>query len=255
MNRQSVGPKSIKDGIHLKMIGTDFYAFRIEKILKSTKETENKFHTLYCLDGDFQYFIPEELLVEYGVKEGYYIVFAKTPYFNSSEFALVATFINSFAYHTLFQEKKEDQKLSFGEMMYEPATSFDGAKNKPWFEIDAETIKPWNEYQEAMDKIYKETGNIFINPNTQKQMDFGAVFSHVKDTAYIKSNGKEIFPEHNKSGFRRKNWEPNVVVRVQTPDAHSKMTGPYLYLEADLGRLPWQPSTFDLFANNWELVD
>lgn len=44
-------------------------------------------------------------------------------------------------------------------------------------------------------------------------------------------------------------------VEAQFPDAHSKMSSPYLYLNNAQGhRFPWFPSAGDLFANDWYLV-
>ena len=43
-------------------------------------------------------------------------------------------------------------------------------------------------------------------------------------------------------------------VRVQRPDAHSKMQVPYLYLRNAQGELvPWVPSQGDLFARDWQV--
>lgn len=55
-------------------------------------------------------------------------------------------------------------------------------------------------------------------------------------------------------GMRLPNWQPDVVVRAQFPDEHSKMTAPYLYVESRFGRVPWKETMIELFAENWEVV-
>lgn len=41
-------------------------------------------------------------------------------------------------------------------------------------------------------------------------------------------------------------------VELQIPDAHSKMTQPYLYITTVTGdRVPWVPSQSDFLADDW----
>lgn len=56
-------------------------------------------------------------------------------------------------------------------------------------------------------------------------------------------------------GMRLPQWQPDVVVRAQFPDEHSKMTAPYLYVESRFGRVPWKETMIELFAENWEVVE
>lgn len=56
-------------------------------------------------------------------------------------------------------------------------------------------------------------------------------------------------------GFRLPSWQPDVVIRAQFPDDHSKMTAPYLYVESRFGRVPWKETTIELFSDKWEIVD
>lgn len=45
-------------------------------------------------------------------------------------------------------------------------------------------------------------------------------------------------------------------VKAQFPDAHSKMTLPYLYMKNAQGDLvPWLISQGDVFSDDWELVE
>lgn len=80
-------------------------------------------------------------------------------------------------------------------------------------------------------------------------MDFGDAFSSIKDATLSKVKNT------NKKGMRLPTWQPDVVIRVQKPDEHSKMTAPYLYVESRFGRVPWKETMIELFSENWELVD
>ena len=68
---------------------------------------------------------------------------------------------------------------------------------------------------------------------------FGAAFERVKQ-------GK---------GMRLPHWNPDVVIRSQYPDEHSKMTAPYLYVESRYGKVPWKETMIELFSNDWEVID
>lgn len=54
----------------------------------------------------------------------------------------------------------------------------------------------------------------------------------------------------------RRGWNgKGMWAAAQYPDAHSKMTRPYLYLKAVDGSIgPWQPNNIDLFAADWVAV-
>ncbi|WP_193062970.1 hypothetical protein [Oceanobacillus oncorhynchi] len=56
-------------------------------------------------------------------------------------------------------------------------------------------------------------------------------------------------------GMRLPRWSEDVVIRVQYPDEHSKMTAPYLYVESRFGKVPWKETYIELFSENWEVVD
>lgn len=56
-------------------------------------------------------------------------------------------------------------------------------------------------------------------------------------------------------GMRLPKWSPDVVIRVQRPDEHSKMTHPYLYVESRFGRVPWKETMVEMFDDTWEIVD
>lgn len=55
---------------------------------------------------------------------------------------------------------------------------------------------------------------------------------------------------------QRTGWNgKGLFVAIQRPDANSKMTLPYLYLEYPDGRrVPWLASQTDLLEDDWELV-
>lgn len=56
-------------------------------------------------------------------------------------------------------------------------------------------------------------------------------------------------------GMRLPSWQPDVVIRAQLPDEHSKMTAPYLYVESRYGRVPWKETMIELFSDDWMVVD
>lgn len=79
-------------------------------------------------------------------------------------------------------------------------------------------------------------------------MDFGAAFTAIKDATLSKVENS------NPKGMRLPTWSEDVIIRVQKPDEHSKMTAPYLYVESRFGKVPWKETMIELFSNKWELV-
>lgn len=73
-------------------------------------------------------------------------------------------------------------------------------------------------------------------------LGFGVAFEE------IKGSKKEL-------GMRQPEWSEDVVVKIQRPDAHSKMTAPYLYIESRFGRAPWKENIVELFSEKWEVVE
>ncbi len=69
-------------------------------------------------------------------------------------------------------------------------------------------------------------------------MNFGEAFEQVKRGA----------------GMRLPHWTPDVTIRAQYPDEHSKMTAPYLYVESRYGRVPWKETNIELFSEDWQVV-
>ena len=61
-----------------------------------------------------------------------------------------------------------------------------------------------------------------------------------------------------KAGMRvaRSGWNgKGMWIELQTPDAHSKMTLPYIFMRtADNNLVPWLASQTDMLADDWELV-
>lgn len=46
-------------------------------------------------------------------------------------------------------------------------------------------------------------------------------------------------------------WGANTFLQLQTPDASSRMTQPYLYIEKAGTRVPWVAPHADLLASDW----
>jgi hypothetical protein len=80
-------------------------------------------------------------------------------------------------------------------------------------------------------------------------MDFGNAFTAIKDATLAKVENS------NPKGMRLPAWSEDVIIRVQKPDEHSKMTAPYLYVESRFGKVPWKETMIELFSDKWELVD
>lgn len=56
------------------------------------------------------------------------------------------------------------------------------------------------------------------------------------------------------AAMRLPSWSPDVLIRAQYPDEHSKMTAPYLYVESRFGRVPWKETNIELFSEEWEVI-
>ena len=61
--------------------------------------------------------------------------------------------------------------------------------------------------------------------------------------------------EPKRLGMRLPSWSADVVIKVQMPDEHSKMTAPYLYVESRFGKVPWKETVIELFSDKWEVVE
>jgi len=84
-------------------------------------------------------------------------------------------------------------------------------------------------------------------------MNFGEAFNALE-------SGKKV---------AREGWNgKGMWVEIQKPDANSKMTKPYFFMNLPNGstnhfgdnahpkldRVPWQPSQTDIFAKDWQIV-
>lgn len=72
-------------------------------------------------------------------------------------------------------------------------------------------------------------------------MDFGLALAHL----------------HAGDRVTRKGWNgKGMSIELQRPDAHSKMTRPYLFIRTADGELvPWVASQADLLADDWHVAD
>lgn len=57
----------------------------------------------------------------------------------------------------------------------------------------------------------------------------------------------------NGKGLTRAAWGEGGVVRLQTPDENSKMTGKYLYIEGRVTQ-PFTPGQDSILADDWQIV-
>lgn len=58
----------------------------------------------------------------------------------------------------------------------------------------------------------------------------------------------------NEYGIRIRTWPEGIVIRIQTPDANSKMTKRYLYKNHEGKNIPWVPNNEFIFNHFWEVV-
>lgn len=58
----------------------------------------------------------------------------------------------------------------------------------------------------------------------------------------------------NGMSARLPHWKTDVRIMLQTPDEHSKMTAPYLYVQSRFGCIPWIPTNIELLSEEWEVV-
>lgn len=72
-----------------------------------------------------------------------------------------------------------------------------------------------------------------------KNLTFGAALEAMR-------NGKAVRLPH---------WQPDVRIMLQTPDEHSKMTAPYLYVQSRYGRVPWVATQIELLSMEWNTVE
>ena len=67
------------------------------------------------------------------------------------------------------------------------------------------------------------------------------------------SIGQAITALHNGAKVTRDGWNgAGQFIELQVPDAHSKMSLPYLYITTVTGdRVPWLASQTDILAQDW----
>lgn len=68
--------------------------------------------------------------------------------------------------------------------------------------------------------------------------------------------GEAVKAMHNGDRVTRSGWNgKGMYLELQRPDAHSKMTLPYVYMRTAQGDLvPWLCSQTDLLATDWQIA-
>ena len=80
---------------------------------------------------------------------------------------------------------------------------------------------------------------------------------------FTRSFGDALYNVKRGRAIQRKGWNGSgLKVKAQFPDANSKMTLPYLYIEYPMdakttpgARCPWLASQTDIMAEDWEVVE
>lgn len=78
--------------------------------------------------------------------------------------------------------------------------------------------------------------------------------------------GEALKQLRNKQKVARKGWNgKGIFIELQIPDAHSKMTHPYIFIDttglqttnefAPRDRVPWLASQTDMLAEDWTVVE
>ena len=94
------------------------------------------------------------------------------------------------------------------------------------------------------------------DPTKQKQADaWRAVAAHALggDTEGL-SFGRALWALRQGMAVRLPHWQPDVRIKMQVPDEHSKMTHAYLYVESRFGCVPWIPTQVELLSMEWQLA-
>ena len=68
--------------------------------------------------------------------------------------------------------------------------------------------------------------------------------------------GEAIESLKHRAKVSRSGWNgKGMYLELQVPDAHSKMTLPYIYMKtADNNLVPWLASQTDILSEDWEIV-
>ena len=69
--------------------------------------------------------------------------------------------------------------------------------------------------------------------------------------------GQALDALRNNQAVQRSGWNgKGQYLKLQVPDAHSKMTLPYIYITTVQGdRVPWLASQTDILASDWQAVN
>jgi hypothetical protein len=122
------------------------------------------------------------------------------------------------------------------------------ALKQKWMEVL--DVKEWNLPEELLSPPAESS---FINLQIYSNMDFGTALIALKE-------GKSV----SRTGWNGKGLK----LKLQVPDANSKMTLPYIYMEypstpaSDTApsnhinaRVPWLASQTDVLAEDWQVID
>jgi hypothetical protein len=62
-----------------------------------------------------------------------------------------------------------------------------------------------------------------------------------------------LLKKHPDNYMRMDNWQYGDKVKIQYPDAMSKITTRYLYIENACGLFHWTPNSIDIFSDEWKV--
>ena len=106
--------------------------------------------------------------------------------------------------------------------------------------------------------VTQADGYVYLNPGDvferKYRLDDDAAIPVVDES--LQTFGWAIKQLHNGSAVARAGWNgKGMWLKLQVPDAHSKMSLPYIYMKTEQGDLvPWLASQTDVLATDWEMV-
>ncbi len=101
-------------------------------------------------------------------------------------------------------------------------------------------------------------GRVLIDRRTGEQVDEGVSVSSVveRNAGSTVDFSMALGALKRNVAMGRKEWGSRQYVRIQFPDSEGLMTRPYFYMVLEFGdKAPWHPTSCDVLADDWYMVD
>lgn len=134
---------------------------------------------------------------------------------------------------------------------------------EPAYRVDGKTVQPTTWPVEKDAKV--EEGYAVRYQDGYMSWSPKAVFEEAYKPVHGMSFGLALDAMRKGFKVRRRGWNgKGIFIQMQTPDANSKMTSPYIYIDttglqtenpdAPKSRVPWLASQTDMLAGDWEFA-